>query len=185
MIRTPAVLAQVPPWPPSRARARAATRAPATPTLGRSRRRGARHGRETKNKHVNKYQKKDVKEHPWERGLRQAEEEDEVAPAPPTYALQADCFCEGAALARKRCSSTKPVLTLMGPVDVRFRELGRRWKHGVRGSLRVDAPSAVDVEMALSAAGCGTRASLRDGRRGRSSGELPRAAAGRRCASWR
>ena len=54
-----------------------------------------------KNKHVNKYQKKDVKEDPWERALRQAEEEDEAAPAPPTYALQADCFCEGAALARQ------------------------------------------------------------------------------------
>ena len=65
-----------------------------------------------KNKHVNKYQKKDVKEDPWERAMRrrEAEEEDEAAPAPPTYALQADCFCEGAALARQRRSSTKPVL---------------------------------------------------------------------------
>ena len=59
-----------------------------------------------KNKHVNKYQKKDVKEDPWERALRQAEEEDEAAPAPPTYALHADCFCEGAALARKRRTSS-------------------------------------------------------------------------------
>ena len=59
-----------------------------------------------KNKHVNKYQKKDVKEDPWERAMRRAEaQEDEAAPAPPTYALQADCFCEGAALARKRRSS--------------------------------------------------------------------------------
>ena len=55
-----------------------------------------------KNKHVNKYQKKDVKEDPWERAMRRAEaREDEAAPAPPTYALQADCFCEGAALARE------------------------------------------------------------------------------------
>ena len=109
-----------------------------------------------KNKHVNKYQKKDVKEDPWERALRQAEEEDEAAPAPPTYALQADCFCEGAALARKRRSSTKPVLDFdaRDPSTFGFQELGRVvGAHGVRGSLRVDAPSAVDVEMALSAAG--------------------------------
>ena len=109
-----------------------------------------------KNKHVNKYQKKDVKEDPWERALRQAEEEDEAAPAPPTYALQADCFCEGAALARKRRSSTKPVLDFdaRDPSTFGFQELGKVvGAHGVRGSLRVDAPSAVDVEMALSAAG--------------------------------
>ena len=108
-----------------------------------------------KNKHVNKYQKKDVKEDPWERALRQAEEEDE-APAPPAYALQADCFCEGAALARKRRSSTKPVLDFdaRDPSTFGFRELGRVvGAHGVRGALRVDAPSAVDVEMALAAAG--------------------------------
>ena len=109
-----------------------------------------------KNKHVNKYQKKDVKEDPWERALRQAEEEDDAAPAPPTYALQADCFCEGAALARKRRSSTKPVLDFdaRDPSTFGFQELGKVvGAHGVRGSLRVDAPSAVDVEMALSAAG--------------------------------
>jgi len=108
-----------------------------------------------KNKHVNKYQKKDVQEDPWERALRQAEEEDE-APAPPTYALQADCFCEGAALARKRRSSTKPVLDFdaRDPSTFGFQELGKVvGAHGVRGSLRVDAPSAVDVEMALAAAG--------------------------------
>ena len=108
-----------------------------------------------KNKHVNKYQKKDVQEDPWERALRQAEEEEE-APAPPTYALQADCFCEGAALARKRRSSTKPVLDFdaRDPSTFGFQELGKVvGAHGVRGSLRVDAPSAVDVEMALSAAG--------------------------------
>ena len=108
-----------------------------------------------KNKHVNKYQKKDVKEDPWERALRQAEEEDE-APAPPTYALQADCFCEGAALARKRRSSTKPVLDFdaRDPSTFGFQELGRVvGAHGVRGSLRVDAPSAVDVEAALLAEG--------------------------------
>ena len=108
-----------------------------------------------KNKHVNKYQKKDVKEDPWERALRQAEEEDE-APAPPTYALQADCFCEGAALARKRRTSSRPVLDFdaRDPSTFGFQELGRVvGAHGVRGSLRVDAPSAVDVEMALAAAG--------------------------------
>ena len=109
-----------------------------------------------KNKHVNKYQKKDVKEDPWERALRQAEEEDEAAPAPPTYALQADCFCEGAALARKRRSSTKPVLDFdaRDPSTFGFRELGKVvGAHGVRGALRVDAPSAVDVEAALLAEG--------------------------------
>ena len=110
-----------------------------------------------KNKHVNKYQKKDVKEDPWERAMRRAEEqEEEAAPAPPTYALQADCFCEGAALARKRRSSTKPVLDFdaRDPSTFGFQELGRVvGAHGVRGSLRVDAPSAVDVETALSAAG--------------------------------
>ena len=108
-----------------------------------------------KNKHVNKYQKEAVKEAPWERALRQAEEEDEAV-APPTYALQADCFCEGAALARKRRSSTKPVLDFdaRDPSTFGFQELGKVvGAHGVRGSLRVDAPSAVDVEMALSAAG--------------------------------
>ena len=108
-----------------------------------------------KNKHVNKYQKDEVKEDPWERALRQAEEEDE-APAPPAYALQADCFCEGAALARKRRSSTKPVLDFdaRDPSTFGFQELGKVvGAHGVRGSLRVDAPSAVDVEMALAAAG--------------------------------
>ena len=109
-----------------------------------------------KNKHVNKYQKKDVKEDPWERALRQAEEEDEAAPAPPTYALQADCFCEGAALARKRRTSARPVLDFdaRDPSTFGFQELGKVvGAHGVRGSLRVDAPSAVDVEMALAAAG--------------------------------
>ena len=108
-----------------------------------------------KNKHVNKYQKKDVKEDPWERALRQAEEEDE-APAPPTYALQADCFCEGAALARKRRTSSRPVLDFdaRDPSTFGFQELGRVvGAHGVRGSLRVDAPSAVDVEAALLAEG--------------------------------
>ena len=108
-----------------------------------------------KNKHVNKYQKKDVKEDPWERALRQAEEEDEE-PAPPTYALQADCFCEGAALARKRRTSSRPVLDFdaRDPSTFGFQELGQVvGAHGVRGSLRVDAPSAVDVEMALAAAG--------------------------------
>ena len=110
-----------------------------------------------KNKHVNKYQKKDVKEDPWERAMRRAEaQEDEAAPAPPTYALQADCFCEGAALARKRRSSTKPVLDFdaRDPSTFGFRELGKVvGAHGVRGALRVDAPSAVDVEAALLAEG--------------------------------
>ena len=109
-----------------------------------------------KNKHVNKYQKKDVKEDPWERAMRRAEEQQEEEAAPPTYALQADCFCEGAALARKRRASTKPVLDFdaRDPSTFGFQELGRVvGAHGVRGSLRVDAPSAVDVEMALSAAG--------------------------------
>ena len=109
-----------------------------------------------KNKHVNKYQKKDVKEDPWERALRQAEEEDEAAPAPPTYALQADCFCEGAALARKRRTSARPVLDFdaRDPSTFGFQELGRVvGAHGVRGALRVDAPSAVDVEAALLAEG--------------------------------
>ena len=108
-----------------------------------------------KNKHVNKYQKKDVKEDPWERALRQAEEEDE-APAPPTYALQADCFCEGAALARKRRTSSRPVLDFdaRDPSTFGFQELGKVvGAHGVRGALRVDAPSAVDVEAALLAEG--------------------------------
>ena len=108
-----------------------------------------------KNKHVNKYQKKDVKEDPWERALRQAEEEDEE-PAPPTYALQADCFCEGAALARKRRTSSRPVLDFdaRDPSTFGFQELGRVvGAHGVRGALRVDAPSAVDVEAALLAEG--------------------------------
>ena len=108
-----------------------------------------------KNKHVNKYQKEDVKEDPWERALRQAEEEDEAV-APPTYALQADCFCEGAALARKRRSSTKPVLDFdaRDPSTFGFQELGKVvGAHGVRGALRVDAPSAVDVEAALLAEG--------------------------------
>ena len=108
-----------------------------------------------KNKHVNKYQKQDVKEDPWERAMRRAEEQEEEV-APPTYALQADCFCEGAALARKRRSSTKPVLDFdaRDPSTFGFQELGKVvGAHGVRGSLRVDAPSAVDVEMALSAAG--------------------------------
>ena len=108
-----------------------------------------------KNKHVNKYQKKDVKEDPWERALRQAEEEDE-APAPPAYALQADCFCEGAALARKRRTSSRPVLDFdaRDPSTFGFQELGKVvGAHGVRGSLRVDAPSAVDVEAALLAEG--------------------------------
>ena len=108
-----------------------------------------------KNKHVNKYQKKDVKEDPWERALRQAEEEDE-APAPPTYALQADCFCEGAALARKRRTSSRPVLDFdaRDPSTFGFQELGQVvGAHGVRGALRVDAPSAIDVEAALLAEG--------------------------------
>ena len=110
-----------------------------------------------KNKHVNKYQKKDVKEDPWERAMRRAEaREDEAAPAPPTYALHADCFCEGAALARKRRTSSRPVLDFdaRDPSTFGFQELGKVvGAHGVRGSLRVDAPSAVDVEMALAAAG--------------------------------
>ena len=109
-----------------------------------------------KNKHVNKYQKKDVKEDPWERAMREAEAQEEEVHAPPTYALQADCFCEGAALARKRRTSSRPVLDFdaRDPSTFGFQELGRVvGAHGVRGSLRVDAPSAVDVEMALSAAG--------------------------------
>ena len=110
-----------------------------------------------KNKHVNKYPKKDVKEDPWERALRQAEEqEEEAAPAPPTYALQADCFCEGAALARKRRTSSRPVLDFdaRDPSTFGFQELGKIvGAHGVRGALRVDAPSAVDVEAALLAEG--------------------------------
>jgi len=106
-----------------------------------------------KNKHVNKYQKQDVKEDPWERAMRRAEEQEEEAHAPPTYALQADCFCEGAALARKRRTSSRPVLDFdaRDPSTFGFQELGKVvGAHGVRGSLRVDAPSAVDVELALS-----------------------------------
>ena len=110
-----------------------------------------------KNKHVNKYQKQDVKEDPWERAMRRAEaREDEAAPAPPTYALQADCFCEGAALARKRRTSSRPVLDFdaRDPSTFGFQELGQVvGAHGVRGALRVDAPSAVDVEAALLAEG--------------------------------
>ena len=40
-----------------------------------------------KNKHVNKYQKQDVKEDPWERAMRRAEEQQEEEPAPPTCLL--------------------------------------------------------------------------------------------------
>ena len=89
--------------------------------------------------------------------MRRAEaREDEAAPAPPTYALQADCFCEGAALARKRRTSSRPVLDFdaRDPSTFGFQELGQVvGAHGVRGALRVDAPSAVDVEAALLAEG--------------------------------
>ena len=50
-----------------------------------------------KNKHVNKYQKKDVKEDPWERAMRRAEaQEDEAAPPSSSClaALQSEaCTC--------------------------------------------------------------------------------------------
>ena len=80
--------------------------------------------------------------------MRRAEEQQEEEPAPPTYALQADCFCEGAALARKRRSSTKPVLDFdaRDPSTFGFQELGKVvGAHGVRGALRVDPGVAIHV----------------------------------------
>ena len=127
-----------------------------------------------KNKHVNKYQKKDVKEDPWERALRQAEEEDEAAPAPPTYALQADCFCEGAALARKRRSSSKPVLDFDARDPSTFGFQARSGKSGRRARRPRRRCASTRRRPSTSRRrywrrGCGTCASRPEGRRGRSS----------------
>lgn len=114
--------------------------------------RGMAAKRRKKGGHVNKYAKADTGLDPWDEALKQAEDQEAAKDAPPVYTLQADCFAAGAKRAKGRTATQSPVLDFdaRDPATFGFRELGKVvGAHGVRGSLRLDAPSAADVEASL------------------------------------
>ena len=132
-----------------------------------------------KNKHVNKYQKDEVKEDPG--SVRCARRRRRTRPrrrrprtrCRPTASAKAPRWRGSAALRRSVLD-----FDARDPSTFGFQELGRVvGAHGVRGALRVDAPSAVDVEAALLAEGLRHLRLAPEGAAAGRRGELSRAEA--------